>query len=141
MKQSLLLVVLLSLALPLQRTSAQSCMSADTLSADILAEVTALTTTSDSLLRTALQVPATTSSQISLVTDELVCARAWQALDSTVKATNPAALADAPPRRLYVVTVGSFRAVVDPDARVGEWFPMYFFDAAWTYVNMLLGWK
>jgi hypothetical protein len=116
-------------------------MSADTLSTDILNEVIAITTTSDSLLRTALEVPATTPSQIGLVTDEAICARAWRAVDSTVRATNPDALANATPRRLYVVTVGSFKAVVDPDAQVGEWFPMYFFDAAWTYVNMLLGWR
>jgi hypothetical protein len=141
MKKLLLIGLLFGNAMPIMRLTGQSCKSADTLSVDIIDQVIALATTSDSVIRTSLQVPGTTTSQIALVTDQTICLQAWQAVDSTVKATNPNAPANSTPRALYVVTVGSYKAVVDPEAHVGEWFPMYFFDPDWNYVNMLVGWR
>ena len=140
MKKLFLLAILFGIAMPITQVAGQ-CKSADTLSADIIDQVIALATTSDSVIRVSLQVPGTTTSQVALVTDQTICLRAWQAVDSTVKATNPNAPVNSTQRPLYVVTVGSYRAVVDPLAHVGEWFPMYFFDAAWGYVNMLVGWR
>jgi hypothetical protein len=96
---------------------------------------------SNDTIRTTLGIPLASSSQINLVADENLCTISLRAVDSTVHATNPIAPTTIPTRPLYVVTVGSYYAVVDPTAMTGEWLPMYFFDAAWHYVNSLIGWR
>lgn len=118
---------------------AQSCMPADSLSTDMLAEIKRLMAPGN-VVRTTLQLPSVDTSQITLVTDDSVCAAGLVALDSLVHATNPDADASIPARNLYVVSIGGYKGIVDPDASAGEWLPIYFFDALWTYVSTVIGW-
>lgn len=119
--------------------TAQSCRTADSLSTDLLAEIKALMAAGNTV-RTKLQLPSVDTSQITLVTDAGVCAAGLAALDSLVHATNPEAAANLPARDLYVVSIGDYKAVVDPNASAGEWLPIYFFDTLWAYVSVLIGW-
>jgi hypothetical protein len=141
MRKNLIAALCFFVALPTAPITAQSCQPADSLSSDMIDELNSLMAPTDTVVRGSLQLPSVATSQIALVTDQTVCMRAWQAVDSTVRATNPSAPANSAPRPLYVVTVGTYWAVVDPRAHVGEWFPMYFFDPAWKYLNMLGGWR
>ncbi len=123
-----------------QVAAGQACHAADSVSTDILAELNGLMTADDTV-RTSLQLPLATSSQIALITNETTCDRARQAVDSAVHATNPIAPATLPARPLYLASVGAYFAIVDPMAHTGEWHPMYFFDGNWNYVNSLIGWR
>jgi hypothetical protein len=105
----------------------------------MLAEIKRLMATG-STLRTKLQLPSVDTSQITLVTDADICAAGLVALDSLVHATNPEAAATLPARDLYIVSIGNYKAVVDPNASAGEWLPIYFFDTLWAYVSTLIGW-
>jgi hypothetical protein len=55
-------------------------------------------TKKDLLTRASLMLPIVAPSQIVLVTDSTVCARAIQVLDSIIHVTNPDAPANIPPR-------------------------------------------
>jgi hypothetical protein len=106
----------------------------------MLAEIKRLMLPAKNGLRTKLQLPIADTSQITLVTDQAVCARGLVALDSLVHATNPDAAVDLPARNLYVVSIGTYKGVVDPTASAGEWIPIYFFDNLWSYVSIVVGW-
>jgi hypothetical protein len=95
---------------------------------------------STNTLRIKLQLPSVDTTQIALVTVDSVCAKALSALDSLIHATNPDAPTNIPARNLYVVSFGGYSAVVDPGTSMGEWLPLFFFDAAWVYVSVLVGW-
>jgi hypothetical protein len=122
------------------KAQAQSCQPADSVSVDMLAEIKQLMLPTKNSLRTKLQLPIADTSQITLVTDQAVCARGLVALDSLIHATNPDAPVNLPGRNLYVVSIGSYKGLVDPTASAGEWVPIYFFDDLWTYVSMVIGW-
>jgi len=94
----------------------------------------------DNQTRISLQLPSVTASQILLVTDSTVCARALQVLDSVIHVVNPNAPANIPARGLYVINIGSFIAVSDPNDRSEGRMFVNFFDAAWTWLSNL-GWR
>ena len=115
----------------------RACMPPDYNSTQLAEYITEMASGADSVVRVSLEVPRVRKSQVYLVTNEAVCTRAWRAVDSTVKATNPRAPAKSVQRPLYVFRVGSYTAVSDPRTYAGEWAPIYFFDEKWTYVNSL----
>lgn len=139
MKIRLLMLSFLGLLIAVP-AEGQSCLGADSLGSDVLAEVKQLMATGKTSLRNKLQLPSVDTSQVTLVTDANICAAGLVALDSLVHATNPDADPNIPARDLYVVSIGDYKAVIDPNASAGEWLPIYFFDTAWGYLSMLVGW-
>lgn len=132
-------VCLLAVALPVQ---GQSCHTSDTESASLLFDLQQMADTGGTeytVLRAALHVPAVPAAQVVLVSDDSTCARARQALDSLIHATNPNAANPLPVRALYVIKVGSVTAVNDPNSHAGEYSPIAFFDAQWTFLGNTLG--
>jgi hypothetical protein len=94
--------------------------------------------TQDEKGRIMLRLPLVTPSQIVLVTDSTVCARALQAVDSVVKATNPKAPAVMPARSVYVITIGTYTAVADRIKLSSGYMDMIFFDPNWAFLSSLL---
>lgn len=139
MKQNVIAAAFFGVMLPFAAAHSQSCHAADSVSAAAIAEVNSMMGPSDTL-RNSLQVPLVSTNQIALVTTESTCARAILAVDSVVHATNPNAPISLPSRSLYVITVGTYTAIVDPIANVDGWVPLYFFDSAWNFVNTLIRW-
>lgn len=136
-----LLVALAVAAVP-SLTMAQSCKAADSQSASMLIGLRQTADTADTesvVLRSKLQIHAVPAAQVTLVSDDSTCARARQALDSVIHATNPNALNPLPARALYVMRVGSVTAVRDPAARAGEYSPIEFFDSRWSSLGTMLG--
>lgn len=89
-------------------------------------------------VRTSFSLPLVTSSQISLVSDPSVCARAGQALDSLANAWVPRS-PPLPPSTtsLYVFQIGTSYAVVDlisPNENDADF--VYFFDSLWSYTGV-----
>jgi hypothetical protein len=136
------IVALLGLAVPVTYSSAQSCRPSDARSDRMIGTFNRLMTGNDkdNKTRISLQLPSVTTSQILIVTDSAVCARALQALDSVVHVTNPYAPANIQARPLYVIRIGSFIAVSDPNDRSDGRMIINFFDAAWTWLSNL-GWR
>lgn len=91
------------------------------------------------VLRSKLHAPATPAAQVVLVSDDSACARARQALDSLIHATNPNAANPLPQRALYVIKIGSITAVNDPNGRAGEYSPIVFFNPQWSFLGNMLG--
>lgn len=140
--RTIYLAALTWLTVPITNGSAQSCRPADARSARMIGTLTQLMTgsTDDNKTRISLRLPSVTASQIVLVTDSAVCARALQVLDSVVHVTNPDAPANIPARTLYVISIGSYIAVSDPGDRSNGRMIINFFDAAWTWLSNL-GWR
>lgn len=120
---------------------AQSCKSADSETASMLADLQHIADTTDASharLRAKLKMPATNAAQITLVADDSTCARARQALDSLIHATNMSAPNPLPVRPLYVIRVGSVTAVRDPNGKAGEYSPIFIFDPFWSFSGSIL---
>jgi hypothetical protein len=140
--KTLLLVLIIASGAPVSRLSAQACKPADARSGRIIASLNSLMTGSskDSLTRKSLRLPNVPVSEIAIVADSAVCARAMYVLDSVVHVTNPDAPAHIPPRPLYVLRIGSYLAVTDPGDRGYDHMIINFFDAAWTWLSNM-SWK
>lgn len=139
MKNMLLLVSVAIATLPAHDLRAQSCIAPDTASARIIATIQRIVTgtTKAAQSRAVLHIPSLTASQVTLVTDEVSCARARQAQDSLVHATNPNAPSSLPARALYVVKLGTYNALVDPGARTEGDAMLGFFDPNWAYLGSI----
>jgi len=137
--QSILAVVLLTLAsLPLQAQS-RTCHAANDTSANVIKAVNAMMTPQAGSLRSQAGIPLVSSSEIVLVTDASICARAGQALDSLAYAwapTQPASPANSD--ALYVIQLGSDYAVVDPPSAKLEHFGLIlYFSGVWALRTMV----
>src|SRR5258707_567263 len=132
--RTIFLATFIGLAAWVVPLSAQSCRPADTRSGRMISTLDRLMTgsTKDNLTRISLRLPSVAPSQVVIIADSAVCARALQVLDSVVHVTNPSAPANIPPRALYVIGIGSFIAVSDPNDRIDGLMVINFFDAAWT---------
>jgi hypothetical protein len=133
---------LLAFAVPGGKAVGQSCRPADARSDRMIETLNRLMNGSkkDSLTRASLMLPIVTPSQIVLITDSTVCARAIQVLDSIIHVTNPVAPANIPPRPLYVISIGSFIAISDPNDQSDGRMAIDFFDATWKWLSGL-GWR
>ena len=124
---------------PSSAVGAQACHAADTYSAHMITVLNSLMTPADSIFRRdQLHLPAATSAQISLVSNDSVCIRARQALDSLAVATNPDAINPDPPTPLYVFAISTHFGIVDPTDSAGEWIPLYFFGPLWNFLSVHL---
>jgi hypothetical protein len=95
------------------------------------------TNTSKVAVRARLKLPATDTSQIVLVTNDSICTRARQVVDSLIHADNPSAPNPLPSRAFYVIRIGSVFAVRDPGSHMGEYSPIDFFDEHWTWLSTM----
>ena len=110
MRPSLLWCLVL-LPAPIVSLRAQACRAADSTSAYFvsdLRELTASTRAVDGYQRRDLQIPATDSSTVVLITDTKVCQKVLATYNATVAAGQPAAT------QVYVAKVGSVYVAFDP---------------------------
>jgi hypothetical protein len=138
LKMSLLVLVATSV-LSVRQLHSQSCMTPDTVSVRIIARVQRLVsgTAGAAQTRAMLHLPTLGASQVSLVTDEAACARARQAQDSLVHATNPNSPSVMPVRALYVVKLGTYNGLVDPGPRTRGTPMLGLFDPNWAYLGSI----
>jgi len=114
----------------------QTCHRADVNSAHFIQTLVAMmdTAAARAALRTKLQLPVVSASQITLVTDSTVCARAGQAADSVFKVWEPSATLDPTTAPLYVIKVGTSYAVTDlNNVDDGESDFVFIFGPLWEY--------
>jgi hypothetical protein len=101
----------------------------------MLSYVTQLVTSADPVrvqIRNSLGLPATNASKVSLVSDNTVCNKIAQSLNT---ATGTSGLT----RQLYVIKVGSYYAAQDPDHPSGEWVPTVSLDKLYHVLGVVLG--
>lgn len=125
-----------------QPALAQACHASDARGQSMvlgLQRIADTAETSNVLVRSKIHTPAVPATQVALVTDDSVCARARQALDSLIHATNPNAANPLPARPLYVIRVGTVTAINDPSGSAGEYSPIAFFDPLWAFLGVVLG--
>jgi hypothetical protein len=131
------LIGLLSSALAPIRAAGQStpCLGPDAISAVFLARLDSLLTLTDTgnvNWRTRLNLQATTSAQVKLVTKKVTC-------QAAVAAVNAARQSSEPNRKVYVFQGGPTQfAVWDPTTRDvsaedGQLRAFLFFTSAWVY--------
>lgn len=114
----------------------QTCHRADVNSAHFIQVLLAMmdTAAARTALRTSLQLPVVPASQITLVTDSTVCARAGQAADSVFKVWEPSSTLDPTTAPLYVIKVGTSYAVTDlNNVDDGESDFVFIFGPLWEY--------
>lgn len=112
----------------------QTCHAADVNSAHFIQTLKAVMDTSHSVLRAKLNLPLVSPSQITLVTDPAICARAGLAADSIFKVWEPTATLDPTTDPIYVITIGTSFAVADlnnPDDSSFDW--VFVFGPLWEY--------
>ena len=115
--------------------SAQNtCHTADLNSSHFIQSLNAMMDTSQSAFRASLQMPFVPSSQIVLVTDPTVCARAGLAADSIVKVWEPTVTFAPTTDPLYVIQIGTSYALADLNAPRSNHFDWVFiFGSLWEY--------
>jgi hypothetical protein len=120
--------------------SKKTCHAADNESANVVRAVNALMKTESAQLRARLGVPFVSPSQIALVSNSIVCARAGQSLDSIAGAwvpNQPQPPANSNP--LYVMRVGSYFAVVDENGPPPDQSQfIFYFSPLWEFLTMLM---
>jgi hypothetical protein len=124
-----------------QLSAQQTCHRADVNSAHFIETLVAMmdTAAGRTSLRTTLNLPVVAASQITLVTDSAVCARAGQAADSVAKVWDPSMTLDATTDPLYVIKVGTSYAVADlnnVDDGHGDF--VFIFGPLWEYRGIVL---
>jgi hypothetical protein len=115
-------------------TAQNTCHGTDVNSAHFIQGLNGMMDTSASAFRGTLQMPLVTSSEITLVTDATVCARAGLAADSVVKVWEPTVTFDPTTDPLYVINIGTSHAVVDlnsPPTGDHDW--VFIFGPLWEY--------
>lgn len=118
-------------------TSHSACMPADVHGRSMVASMRALVDTNDVRyrdLRARWRIPAAAPTQVYLGTDERVCRRARQALDSLIRATNPRAPGLKQFPSVYVVRAGNVLDVDTPGT-----YSVNIFDATtWKFIGALV---
>jgi hypothetical protein len=116
----------------------KTCHAADSESAKVIRAVNALMKPESAALRTRFAVPFASPSQIVLVSDSTICAKAGEALDSLAR--NWAPSQPQPPANsnpLYVVQVGSYFAVVDENGPPPDQSQfIFYFSPLWEFRTM-----
>ena len=126
-------ILAIFVSLPSSVGAQATCKTADEMSSHFGVVLNRMMTAERAVGRTQLGLPLVDSTQIVLVSDAAVCARAGEALDSLSNASYPE-LPPMPPssRPLYVFKVGSAYAVIYlPPDNTGDGDLMFIFDSAW----------
>ena len=116
---------------------ANTCRSADTTSAylkAIIEGIVSLTDSTSTVVRTALNLPLLSASNVSLVTQSQTCGKAASALDAAQNSTNPN-------RTMYVFKLGTTRYAVFEVAGSSSDFSgpganfIWYFTNKWDYLS------
>ncbi len=126
---------LLALALtaaPVMCADAQACRSDDVTARYLVADLKRLVATTDQRVQAArdsfYHIPVVPATTIGLVFADSVCTAAVQALNTLY--------GESKPRRVYVATIGSGWAVIDPeDNPPGRFTTVVIFDSEWRDVG------
>lgn len=130
------LVVFISSRSALAQTNLK-CRAADSYSDMLIDALKWYVTTQDPATIAArdnyYHVPVVASSQISLVTDERICAKVVQAYASLPHGAYT-------PSRVYVIKMGSkYTVASDPDAKAGEFSIVHIFDSKYVAIGGWVG--
>jgi hypothetical protein len=139
MRMTTLPAIVAVLSIASQTSFAQStCHTADRRSDHFIETVKQLMGADGAAARAHLSLPIVDSSQITLVIDPVVCARAGQALDSLNHAMQPDATIPPPDTLpLYVIQVGTSFAVADLNSQsTGDFDYLLFFGPLWQFLNL-----
>lgn len=113
------------------QTISGNCAPKDTTSARLIAKFTSIVTAATlaaKVERSELGLDNVTPSQILLVTDKTICAKAAVAMDAH-RAQNSAR------HKLYVLTLGTSYGVLDNTIVANQYTVAYVFDRSWKYVS------
>lgn len=113
------------------------CLGPDVSSSITIEYVQSMMTDADTSVaatRAMWALPMASASNVTLVTDARVCAKAANALSAHVNSSNPMK-----GRRVYVVQVATVYVVWDPKLRVGEWEAFYTFDRKFRHLASVAG--
>lgn len=119
----------------------QTCHTADVNSTHFIETLVAMmdTAAGRTALRTTLNLPVVAASQITLVTDSAVCARAGQAADSVASVWDPTLTLSPTTDPLYVIKVGTSYAVADlNNVDDGDGDFVFIFGPLWEYRGIVL---
>jgi hypothetical protein len=134
-----LFVILCVSGLVLAQIHAQTtCHANDNWADHFRGSLTAMMTPEGASLRTKFALPLVDSSQISLVSDPVICARAGQALDSLSTVWAPATHGPHPSTGLlFVYKIGTSYAVIyqNPGSNL-DGDVIYFFASSWAYTGV-----
>jgi hypothetical protein len=136
-----LFVVLCAFGLLPARAHAQTtCHPNDNWADHFRGALTAMMTPQGASLRTKFALPLVDSSQVSLVSDPVICARAGQALDSLGTAWAPTTHGPHPSTGvLYVFRVGTSYAVIFQNSGSDlDGDSIYFFGSSWAYSGVAI---
>ena len=102
-----------------------ACRPADSVSADMVAEINAIATGTEAIhaqLRQDMQIPRVSASQVTYVTDKTVCNKIRAAYDANTREFDATTGAEtsSPSGKLYVVKAGSIYVAWDPNKMTGE---------------------
>lgn len=118
------------------RTTTQ-CRGPDALSAQLISYLQVLVTGTDTATITRRQawgLPATSASNVTLVTDSRTCAKAADAYSADEDTLSPMV-----GRQAYVVKVATLYVVWDPTVHVGEWSPYRIMDNKFKVTGTISG--
>lgn len=113
------------------------CRGPDALSAQLISYLQLLVTATDTGTITRRQtwgLPATSSSNVTLVTDSRTCAKAADAYSADEDTLNPVA-----GRQAYVIKVATVYVVWDPTVRAGEWGAYRTLDSRFNVIASIAG--
>lgn len=125
--------MVLSAAAASAQTSS-SCRASDTDAQRLLSYVRQLVATTDPTrtpLRTSLGLKAIDSSRVVMVTDNAVCNKVAQGINTAQGTPNLI-------RQLYVLDVGTSYAAQDPTHPSGEWWPIVTLDNKYKVLGVVL---
>jgi hypothetical protein len=117
-----------------------TCHTADDNSSRVIYILNRIMASDLSAGRDSLGLPLVSPSEVTLVTDSVVCARAGQATDSLVRVWNPTT--QVPPNStnpLYVFKIGTSYGVLDLNSpnEGAHYLFLLFFGALWNYSSMI----
>jgi len=117
-----------------------TCAPADDNSAHIIGVFKRMMQSDQADVRDSVGLPLVDPTQITLVSDALICAQAGAAGDSIVKVWVPGATHAPTTAPLYVIRIGTFYAVADlsspPDPQ-DEFDSILIFGPAWDYRSIV----
>lgn len=112
-----------------------TCNQPDSVSNHLIAYLN--TVMGDSALRNSLSLPLATSSEITLVSDPTICARAGAAIDSVSLDSDPTQTLSPPlSTPVYVFRIGSSFGVFDGTVQNDHFAFFFFFGSLWGFLSI-----
>lgn len=112
---------------------ATKCHGPDWTSEVLVNGFKSINSSADSVSRKKLSLPIVPPSEIAIVTDPKVCARAVEAADSVVAKWNPSAISPGGAYKIYVIRIGTSHAIVDLTPPTSHYAAVLVFGPRWEY--------